>query len=325
MVSVILPVFNGARFLRDTLDSIGAQTHQDYELIAVDDGSTDSSPEILQSYPGVRVIRQANAGQSAARNVGAAHARGKYLAFIDQDDQWYPRKLARQVRILDRLPDVGLVYSDLDEVDETGKLITQQVLRQYGFRHPKRTLIDCLTEDMFILPSTVLLRKSLFDTVGGFDERLSGYEDDDLFLRCFQLSRLHFMRTALVRWRIFAASSSFTERMDRSRLLYLEKLLAQFPDQPRLHKFYASGVIVPRFARDLVALYHACREAGEVSLARRYRDEFFTHLAPRLRWRHRLVLYPAFLPRPLYRALRLVWHLGPRKARAHTPHAAPRR
>jgi glycosyltransferase involved in cell wall biosynthesis len=325
-VSVVLPVYNGARFLGAALDSVGAQTCTDFEVIAVDDGSTDGSADLLAARPGVHLIRQANAGQSAARNAGARHARGEFLAFIDQDDEWDPQKLARQLRVFERLPDVGLVYSDLDEVDDAGRVVTRQVLRTCGFRHPKRSLLDCLVEDMFILPSTVMLRKTLFDAAGGFDERLSGYEDDDLFLRCFQRARFHFMRAALVRWRIFSTSSSFSERMDRSRLLYYEKLLAHFPDQPRLHKFYTSEVIVPRFGRSLVALYHTCCEAGDRALARRYRAQFFAHVAPRLGWRYRLALYPAFLPRPLYRGLRLGWRLirGPASVPPGARTVAPR-
>src|SRR5688572_29569191 len=93
-VSVVLPVYNGARYLREALASVFAQTFQDFEIICVDNGSTDSTPEILQEFDGrIRVIRQSNLGPCGGRNVGVSVATAPYVAFLDHDDRWYPHKL----------------------------------------------------------------------------------------------------------------------------------------------------------------------------------------------------------------------------------------
>lgn len=100
-ISVILPVYNGSKTLTTCIESITSQDYSDYEIVAIDDGSTDNSLEILESYP-IKIIRQKNSGVSAARNAGAALAKGQYLAFIDQDDKWMPEKLSRQVEFIDK-------------------------------------------------------------------------------------------------------------------------------------------------------------------------------------------------------------------------------
>jgi len=118
LVSVVIPVYNGERFLRESLESVVAQTFQDYEIVCVDDGSTDGSCALLKQYGArVRVIQQANAGQSAARNVGVRQATGGFVAFLDQDDRWYPSKLAQQVTVLSAEPDVAMVHCNYDRMD----------------------------------------------------------------------------------------------------------------------------------------------------------------------------------------------------------------
>src|SRR5262249_46275201 len=121
-VSVVMPVYNGERFLRESLESVFAQTFQDFEMLCVDDGSTDRSASILQQYgPRIRVVRQENAGQSAARNAGVALAQGRYIAFLDQDDLWYPSKLMSQVAAIEANPHAVLVHCDFDRIDENGQ------------------------------------------------------------------------------------------------------------------------------------------------------------------------------------------------------------
>jgi glycosyltransferase involved in cell wall biosynthesis len=305
-VSVVVPVYNGEQYLAEALASVRTQTYRDYELIVVDDGSTDRSPEILSAFADQHsavILTQGNKGQSAARNAGAAMASGEYLAFLDQDDRWYPRKLERQVMVLDRSRDVGLVYSDLDEIDEAGRIITHQVLRYHERLHPKRSLLDCLVEDMFILPSSVIVRRDVFGRAGGFDERLSGYEDDDLFLRIFHLAKLYFIRAALVQWRVYAGSSSHYGRMGESRTRFFKKLLEAYPDQPGIHKYFTSAGILPRFTDVYASLYVANHRKGASAAAATYKKEFLELVAPHLGWSGRALVALRFAPWPLYRML----------------------
>lgn len=182
-VSVIIPTYNRADLLAEAIDSVLGQSFQDFELLAVDDGSTDNTAELVASYgPPVRYIYQENRGQGAARNAGLQTARGEYVAFLDSDDLWEPKKLALQVATLDEKRECSLVYSDAYFFD--GK--TRQ--RQYLFSrlcrpyegHVARELLHC----NFIASPTPLLRRSVFELVGGFDERRPQLgEDWDLWLR----------------------------------------------------------------------------------------------------------------------------------------------
>src|SRR3989441_12309052 len=119
-VSVVIPVYNGERYLADAIQSVRDQTYQNFEVIVVDDGSTDGSAEVAQSFgEAIRYVHQANGGVCKARNTGMAVARGGYLAFLDQDDLWLPDKLATQVAYLDSHPEVGAVYCQCQVMGNT--------------------------------------------------------------------------------------------------------------------------------------------------------------------------------------------------------------
>jgi glycosyltransferase involved in cell wall biosynthesis len=185
-VSVVMPVYNGERFLRDSLDSVFAQTFQDFETLCVDDGSTDRSAAILQQYgPRIRTVRQENAGQSAARNAGVALARGRYIAFLDQDDLWYPSKLMSQIAAIEANPHVILVHCDFDRIDEQGQMVQEGV----GVTERASALASSMGQligEALIFPSAMMIRKDGYERSGGFHSALQGFEDFDLIARLKQ-------------------------------------------------------------------------------------------------------------------------------------------
>ena len=288
-VSVITPVYNGRRFLRGTLESVARQTMAPLELIVVDDGSSDGSIDVLDGFTPpfpVRVVRQANKGQSAARNHGARVASGEFLAFLDQDDEWTPRHLERLTGLFREQPEVGWAYSDFDEFDESGTIVTRSFLVEFGFTSAKRTLLSCVQADLMVLPSASVVRRSAFLEVGGFDEELSGYEDDDLFVRFFRAGWVHrFMRESLTRFRIHGGGCSVSSRFLASRLRFFDKLSAILPADDRLNRYYMRDAVAPRFFRTTLDDYvRACsvRDWPQAALTFAALDKFGRVLAPKI-------------------------------------------
>jgi len=269
-ISAVIPLYNGAPYIQQSIDSVLSQTLPPDELIVVDDGSTDDGPAIVERLAETRpiiLLRKANGGQSSARNFGIAHAKGQLIALLDQDDIWYPNHLAELVKPFrrPRYPELGWVYSNLDEMDESGKMVGRDCLnRAANVIHPKRDLTHCLMADMFILPSASLISKAAFNAVGGFDEQLVGFEDDDMFLRLFRAGYDNvFLKKSLTKWRIFGGSSSFSRRMAISRMIYVRKLLAEYPNDTHRGMNYARDLIVPRFFPWLVREYNMALAAGD--------------------------------------------------------------
>lgn len=184
LVSVIIPAYNAAAFLAETLDSVLAQTYENVETIVVDDGSTDTTPQLLDSYRNrITVLRQANAGQAAARNCGARAAKGELLAFLDNDDLWDADKIARQLQLLSRFPDALAVYCDHRTIDDEGTLLAASA----ALAHPRPSgdiLRALLLGPCIITPGLVLLRRQAFDESSGFDESelMRGHDDYLLWL-----------------------------------------------------------------------------------------------------------------------------------------------
>ena len=255
------------------LDSVFAQELPADEVIVVDDGSTDNGPEIVRQYATTHPLLflcKSNGGQSSARNFGIRHAKGTLIALLDQDDSWYPHHLRELVRPFreESHRTIGWTYSNLDEIGSDGKLRARSVLNASKVDHPKVDLANCLMQDMFILPSASLLLREAIEAVGYFDERLSGYEDDDLFVRLF-VAGYHnvYIEEALGQWRVYPSSSSFSSRMAISRMTYARKLIESFPDQPVFDRHYSSEILARRFLKQVVQEASNALSRGDVATA----------------------------------------------------------
>jgi glycosyltransferase involved in cell wall biosynthesis len=211
-VSVVIPLFNGAAFIAEALNSVIAQTLRPVEVIVVDDGSVDDGTTVVANYSeaaDIVLIRKENGGQSSARNVGIRHARGDLIALLDQDDAWYPNHLAELIKpfLQSRSRPLGWSYGNVDEIDRAGEITAHCTLNKTTCAHPKSNVPDCLREDMFVLPSASLIARDAILRVGGFDERLCGYEDDDLFLRLLRAGYDNaYVSASLTRWRVHSGS-----------------------------------------------------------------------------------------------------------------------
>lgn len=187
LISVVIPAHNRAEYLGDTIESVRAQTCNDWELIVVDDGSTDGTRQVVERYRGdgrVFYCYQTRQERSAARNKGIAETSGEFIALVDADDLWKPQKLARQLETLTRAPEVALCYTLTGRVDSQGRILdTGRYARAYeGY------VLNRLIRHDFIGISSVLMRRSCLAETGVFDSTLPiyGREDWDLWLRIAQ-------------------------------------------------------------------------------------------------------------------------------------------
>lgn len=223
-VSVIIPTCNRRAMVREAIDSVRAQTMAAFELIVVDDGSSDGTAEDLARLgDSIRFERIANGGPAAARNLGVAIARAPTIAFLDSDDLWSPTKLERQLAFMRKNP--GCEISQCDEIwIRDGRRVNP------GMRHRKRAgdfFIESL-RTCLISPSAVLMRKELFDSLGGFDEDMRAAEDYDLWLRILVDHKVGLLDEPLVTRRGGHPDqlSATTPAIDRFRILALTKLVS---------------------------------------------------------------------------------------------------
>ncbi|HTQ24725.1 MAG TPA: glycosyltransferase [Candidatus Binataceae bacterium] len=227
-ISVIIPTYNRRAMLREALASVAAQRHSSfevsYEVIVVDDGSTDgTSEELICRGDDIRAVRTERRGPATARNRGIAIARGGLIAFLDSDDLWMPAKLARQSRFMRDHPDCAIA--------QTGEIWMRDGRRvNPGRRHRKRAgdiFIDSL-RTCLISPSAAILRRELFDEVGGFDEDMAACEDYDLWLRIVARHEAGLLDEPLVIRRAGHPGqlSASVAALDRFRIRALAKLLA---------------------------------------------------------------------------------------------------
>lgn len=270
-ISVVIPLYNGAEHLPNAIRSVEWQTLKPKELIVVDDGSSDDSIAVVERLSAevpLTFLRKENGGQSSARNYGVRHSNGDLIAFLDQDDIWYPQHLEKLAEpfLEPRYPPLGWVYSNLDFTVE-GKLIFVGYVTKVGVEHPKRSLVRCLGEDMRVLPSASLISRNAFDSANGFDERLLGFEDDDLFLRIFCLGYGNvFVDEPLSQWRQHKNNAGRSTRMAKSRTIYMRKLVEAFPDDLLIQHHYVRDVIGPRFIGTIIDQYRHAVAMGDSEL-----------------------------------------------------------
>jgi len=179
LVSIIIPTYNRGWILQEAIESVRSQTYRNFELIIVDDGSTDNTRDILERYEEeLVVIRQSNRGVSAARNKGVACSRGALISFLDSDDLWKPEKLATQTAFFAQNP--GIRVCQTDEIwIRNGKRVNPKKVHQ----KPSGMIYIPSLSLCLVSPSAVMMEKELFQSIGGFDETYPACEDYDLWLR----------------------------------------------------------------------------------------------------------------------------------------------
>lgn len=198
-VSVVIPTYNYGRFIGEALRSVLAQTLPPHEVIVVDDGSTDETAEVVAEFgEKVRYIRQGNAGVGAARNNGAKHASGGYVAFLDADDYWEKTKLEKQIDRFARDPAIGVVHCGYQAVDADGNLLEKYSGSDEGYLADR---ILKLTHKVYA--NTLLVKREIFEKVGGFDEErdLHPAEDWDFIYRASRVCRIGVVDEPLLYYR----------------------------------------------------------------------------------------------------------------------------
>jgi len=263
-VSVIIPTYNRGWILREAIDSVLAQDYRDYELIVVDDGSTDDTRQILGSYGrDVIVLQQPNQGVSAARNRGIAESRAPLVAFLDSDDLWRPQKLTRQVAFFRSRPDALIC-----QTEETWLRNGVRVNPKKRHQKPAGMIFEPSLALCLVSPSAVMIRKPLFDAVGLFDESLPACEDYDLWLRISCRHPVFLIDDPLIIKRGGHADQlSQAAGLDQYRIQSLKKLIdsetltaAQF------------GAAVQTLKEKCAIFANGCRKRGRADEAKYYEE-----------------------------------------------------
>jgi glycosyltransferase involved in cell wall biosynthesis len=222
LISVIIPAYNAEKTLAETLQSVLGQTIQEFEILVVDDGSGDRTPEIAQSFgdPRIQLLRGNRGGASQARNRGITAAQGEFLAFLDADDLWTADKLQSQLDALAATPGSDVVYCWTDCIDVTGQFIRPGSHTLWSGDVYEPMLLD----DFIGTSSNILLRRSVLEKIGFFDETLKNAQDTDLWLRLAQQYQFAVVPKPKVLYRISQGSlSSNLLSLEKSNLRIIEK------------------------------------------------------------------------------------------------------
>jgi glycosyltransferase involved in cell wall biosynthesis len=228
-IAAVIPVFNGAHCVGKAIESVLAQTAPVDELIVIDDGSTDNTRGVVQSYGArVRYIYQPNAGLPAARNAGIRATDCEWIGFLDADDCWLPEKLAKQKRMIAGNPEAVALYADQYDSDSSGAMHYGRAIAPDRL-WPRLRTRNCFSSDVFMARRDALLQ------AGGYNESLSACEDWDLYVRLYRLGVFVYVPEALAIYRVYSGSmSTNVARMLQNFERILEPtLLADLKGLPR--------------------------------------------------------------------------------------------
>lgn len=295
LISVIVPAWNAEATIRDTIASVLRQTMPDFELLVIDDGSTDGTLAVVDGISDRRLHRMsfANAGLAAARNRGIEHSQGEFLSFLDADDLWTPEKLEAQLAALLRRPEAGLAYSWTAFIDDEGRYLFAKEPQ-----HFEGDVYADLLRDCFIASgSNVLLRRRCVESVGSFDAKFPAVEDWDYWLRVAARWPFAVVRRYQILYRVSTASmSSDVPAIEAASARLLERALAAAPQAVSREECLAN-------LKQYVAFLYMTRAAG---------PDTVTEAGRRLR--ESIRLHPRVLLRSKARRLLAAWllmRLGP--------------
>ncbi len=312
LVSVVIPTYNRALHLGAAIESALGQTYRPLEVIVVDDGSTDGTADVVATFGSdVRYLHQPNGGVAAARNLGLRHARGEFIAFLDSDDRWQPWKLAAQVELLRKRPDIGMVWTDMTAVDGHGRVLHPRYLRRmysaYDFIDMTRAFpvvermgslcpgapgnladqpvhIGRIYQYMWIgnlvHTSTVVLRREWAQRVGGFDEEMRPAGEDYLyFFETTACGPVALIDTPSTLYRVGDADQITSPWCSRYRYRATLKIALDALAHPHEPIALPQALIAERLAGAYAEVGEEELRTGDRSVARR-------HLLASLRYRH---------------------------------------
>ncbi|MFO0846951.1 MAG: glycosyltransferase [Gemmataceae bacterium] len=263
-VSVVMAAKNYARFLPMAVGSVIRQTVPDWELIVIDDGSTDATPAAVAPFladPRVRYVKSDRLGQPRAKNLGVGLSRGEVVTFLDADDAWLPAKLEKQLAAMTD-PDVGVCFCRRGLIDEHGERLDR--------RDPPAPSGAVLTEVFlrnFVCFSSVAVRRAVFDHVGGFDPALDLAIDYDLWLRAARHYRFHYLDDELVLYR--TGHGNLSKRLS-DRVATADHIMTRALDRRELRAELPAGVIGEGFASTYRALGYTLRHSEPLAAAKWY-------------------------------------------------------
>gem|GEM_PF-5610097 len=262
-----MPVYNGSKYIAKAIQSVLDQTHQNFELIIVDDGSTDETVSIVNSFikslkEKIHLICQSNGGVSVARNTALNLAQGEWVAFLDCDDVWKIDKLEKQLKIANANKSVGLIYSYADFVDEELESVINYSRINYNYRGS--SLIELFCKD-FLITSSVMIRRQVIQGIGHFNSLLRVGEDYEFFLRVLAVTEIDLVEEPLFQRRILPTSLSRLSFVDDwlTDLKTLHNTLARHPELIELY----SDRIFSRLGELYFSLGYQCLEEGYNRLA----------------------------------------------------------
>ncbi len=261
-VSIVIPTYNRKAYIQEAIDSALAQTYSHYEIIVIDDGSTDGTGEALAARYGdkIRYVWQENQGESAARNHGIQLSTGKYVALLDSDDLWYPQKLSRQIDFLTAHPDIGLLTCLMESMDVNGITVPGQPggikALQFG-----NSFAALYRENILSGASSAVIPKQIIERGGGFDEDIRFGEDWDFWLRIAAITEFYCLPHVLVRVRIHEGGQWFFPKPERTtkhlndHLKIIQKGYDIWPDRPSHAGMIRDKKIGEQYARATVEYF----------------------------------------------------------------------
>lgn len=229
LVSVIITAYNRENFIIDAIDSVIAQTYKNWELIIIDDGSTDNTKEIIEKHlesEKISYYYQSNQKQASALNAGLKYARGDWIAFLDSDNIWLPDRLTLGINCSLSNSGMGLIYGDIYTINEVGVRVSDKNMKRYTGNVTARLLFD-----NFITFNTALIRKDILEKIGGFNVDLDRAPDYDCWLRISTMTKVFYISEYLAEYRVMddQISSDKNSRFDNNEKT-IKRFLHNYPD-----------------------------------------------------------------------------------------------